>query len=190
METIAITVASVAIGLAIIIAIKNAVTGRRKNVSQENAPSAVAALGTMAAARTTLGVKPEGPPPPMPPMKKRVNKRGWRAPAGHYFNDRDELFTDAGDLILEMMMVAQLCGEQYDGDVIDEVVPVMEIEEPVGTETIASRPEPVVSEVTPSSSFSDLQTDRVASVHSEPASYSDGSDSYDSDGGDCGGGDD
>lgn len=133
------------------------------------------------AAMRVPSVKPKGPPPPMPPekkqwkVKKMKNKRGWKAPAGHYFNDDDELVTDLGSLIVNMSLIAQLCGERHDGFNV-ELVP----KEPVGTETIASHPEPA-AEVTSDSSLDDLQTKDTGHT---PVSHSGSTHSYDS-GGDC-----
>ncbi len=128
--------------------------------------------------REVPGVRPIGPPPPMPscPEKKVRNKRGWKAPSGHYFNDNDELFTDAGEMILDMMIIAQLCGESTTtAPNVESLAP-----DPV------SEPAPV-AEVTSESSFSDLQTATTDYSASESTSCGGGSDS---DGGDCGGGDD
>lgn len=109
------------------------------------------------------------------PSKRRRNKRGWQAPAGHYFGDDDQLYTDAGDLILEMAMVAQLCGERY---YEEPEVPSAPIEE-----AIASRP--VAAEVGASTSFSDLQTEDTTKSCGYSGGYSADDGGYD-DGGDCG----
>lgn len=123
------------------------------------------------------GVKPEGPPPPMPQEKdkkqwatnKMQNKRGWKAPAGHHFNDIDVLVTDVGSLIIDMAMIAQLCGESY------------EASEPVGTETITSQPEliPMQAKDTGHGTPESVGRGSHSESHSESHSYSGG-------GGSCG----
>lgn len=121
----------------------------------------------------------EGRIPPPPPIKRQCNKRGWRAPNNHYFNGNGELFTDAGDLIVDMFIIATLCGEQYDG--VEETPAVLEA---VGSETIASRP--VEAEVSP-----DTNSGEDTTRHSSPEPSYGGDSSYDSDdGGDDGGDDD
>ncbi len=126
--------------------------------------------------REVPGVRPIGPPPPMPPCpaKKMRNKRGWKAPVGHYFGNDGELFTDAGEMILDMMIAAQLCGEPT------KLAPGVESPAPDPVSEPAS-----VAEVTSESSFSDLQTATDYSA-SESTSYGGGSSSCDSGSGDCG----
>jgi len=114
-------------------------------------------------------------PPDQMPVRKRANKRGWKAPAGHYFNELDELVTITGDLVLDLIIIAQLCGEEYTEPAPIEEPDPASMEEPVGTETIASHPEPV-----------EVASDTKTSSYSDTSSYDSG-DSYDS-GGDSGGG--
>lgn len=164
-STLALVVAFGAIALAILMAIMKKAKGPVEN-TQDSAVLAPKAVK----------------PPPTP--RRRQNKHGWRAPSGYYFNDDDELVTDVGDIIMDMMTIALLCGEQYDS----EEAPV--IEEAVGSETIASRPNELeaaasaTASASASTSFSD--TDR----HSSPEPSYSGGDSCDSggdSGGDCGG---
>ncbi len=155
--------AGVAVGLVIMIVMAKKIKASSRNPGSTDC----------CADRGVPGVRPIGPPPPMPPCpaKKMSNKRGWKAPAGHYFGNDDELFTDAGEMILDMMIVAQLCGEPI------KLAPDVESPAPDPLS------EPVsVAEVTSESSFSDLQT----ATTSESTSYGGGSDSG---GGDCGGDD-
>jgi hypothetical protein len=188
METIPIVIAGAAIVGAIIIAIVQATKKRKKNASSGDVNIGLAPM--VASPKPPHSATEYHAPAPVRNRNRR-NKRGWRAPAGHYFDDDDQLHTDAGDLILDMIMIAQLCGEQHDPDAVlgheSHEIPV----EAVGSETIASRP--VESEVSPSTSFSDLQTAEETTRHEPAPSYSDpepsygGGDSYDS-GGDSGGG--
>lgn len=141
--------------------------------------------------RPVPGVTPKGPPPPMPPApKKIVNRRGWRAPNGYHFNDADELVSITGDLILDLMIVADLCDASYDGG--SESAPEeVAVESECCSEVKEVAPEPVAAEVSPYPVASDLPTaDDTTFRHSapEPASYG-GSDS-DSGGCDSGGGGD
>lgn len=175
METTMMVVAVGAIVLAVVLFIVKQL--QRSAKPQESA--GFAAMGVP-------GVKPKGPPPPMPQekrqwkTKKMQNKRGWKAPAGHHFDDDDELVTDLGSSIVDMAIIAQLCGERY------------EVSEPVGTETIASHPEPIPIQT------KDTGTPESVGIvhgggcesHSESHSYSGGdSGGGDSGGGDCGGDD-
>ncbi len=184
METVMIVVAGGAIILAIMVAIMN----KMKSPTQ-NTQAGFGAIGVP-------GVRPKGPPPPMPPMpahldkdgrkKKFRNKKGWRAPAGHYFNKEDELYTDAGELIMDMMLMAQLCGEQYDAV---EPAP-QEIESAHGTVPVPVDTESAASEVTPTSDFSDLNTAPSTPVSAPaPEPYSVPEPSYGGGGGYGGGGD-
>lgn len=160
------TILIVAAVAAVLLAIILWVTGGSKKRAEE---------------KPLVGVKPIEPIPAPPPMKttaaspsvtKRMkNKRGWKAPAGHYFNEMDQLVNDIGDVIIDMMIIAELCGEEY--TVIDDLThesadsaeiaddsgvelteePAPPIDEsattepapavePVGTENISSPPQP------------------------------------------------
>ena len=174
METVLLIVAGSAIVLAIVIAIKNKV----KSPEKTEKPVGSTYFGPMAAS----------PKPAKARSQRRNNKKGWRAPVGHYFDDDDQLYTDAGDLILDTMMVAQLCGERYDAPVEEIVEPAPAEEsamgagvEAVGSETIASRPGE--SEIAAS------KTRQESYSAPEPSGY--GGDSCDSGGSDSdSGGDD
>lgn len=169
-------------GGAMMLAIVMWLAKRGKSKNSQTTHASPPAMGVMG----VPSVKPKGPPPPMPSARKAQNRRyrnrkGWTAPSGHYFNDADELFTDAGDLIVDMLIIANLCG------IDDYVKEVAEVDESVSTETIASG-----SEVGPSSDFSDLHTAPSTSVSvPEPApaqSYYGGGSGGDSGGYDSGGG--
>lgn len=135
--TIMMFVAGGAILLAIVLGIAKAMKGSKKKVP---------------------GVRPEGA---AQGARKQQNKRGWRAPAGHYFNDADELIDEVGNLIIDMMIIAELCNEPYDGVVVSAAVPIEEnlvptIEEgPIESAPVVSAPEPVPSYSAPDPSPSD-----------------------------------
>lgn len=171
---------------------------KRKSQSSQSSQTTCSSPPAMG----VMGVKPKGPPPPMPPArktnKKYRNKKGWSAPSGHYFDDNDCLFTDAGDMIADILMIADLCGiDDYapsteDGYTAEECAE-HEHEAAAAAEDVK---EPV-SEVSPSSDFSDLHTAPSAPVSApapapapsytpEPSSYGGGDDS----GGDDSGGSD
>ncbi len=95
--------------------------------------------------------------PAKPKGSGQTNNRGWRAPERYYFNENGDLFdTLSGDMFTDMMVIAGICGEEYDGGVLEEVTeeavfdsPVADdppivgsgvVAEAVGSETIASRP--------------------------------------------------
>lgn len=162
-----------AAGLAIVIAIMNRLMGKIHVPKQTSAGSQCRAI---------------------PGNQKQCNKRGWRAPADHYFDANDELYTDAGDLIMDLSMAAVLCGEVLEPGQATFESPVEAPEdsvigaEAVGLETIASYP--VESEVASHSDFGSLQT----SASSESKSWAGSGGGGDAGGcdssGDDGGGDD
>lgn len=198
-----------AAGVAIVIAILMWLfKGKPKSQSSQTSCSSPPAVGVM-------GVKPKGPPPPMPAKtqakvdkkyrnRKYRSRKGWRAPAGYYFDEDDCLFTDTGDLIGDMIMIAHLCGiDNYVPSVADgytaEEVAEHEHEAAVhDAAVVLTSPE---SEVTPNTDFSSLHTapstpvsapepaptpsyEPPAPSYSEPSSYSGGGSDYSGGGGD------
>jgi uncharacterized membrane protein YgcG len=168
-------------GGCILVAILIGIAQKARGSSEQNSQPSLG-VGTMAA-------QPSGN---NGPARRRRNRRGWQAPARHHFNDDDELVDDVGNIIIDLVTIASLCGEQYYPP--EDAAPVEE----ASPEPDHSSSEPVASEVTPSTSFSDLQTDD-STRYSGGGSYSgggydgggyDGGGGCDSGGGDCGGCDD
>jgi len=176
--TIAISVAVAAGVLAIIVAIVRACKPK------EDAGSTYFAAPQAAQPRAAQPTKPLR-------AKRKKNRKGWMAPEDYWFDDDDVLYGPDGIDVFDLAMIAQLCNADWDATAaVEEAVsePAHEIPAPV------SEPEPVVAaEVSPSTSFSDLQTDESRySGGFGGGSYDSGGgcDSFDSGGGDCGGGDD
>ena len=169
--SIAITAVIALVGICVLIKSKKAQPKNRATIGAMGVP----------------GVRPLGPPPPMPPRaKRRLNNKGWTAPGGHHFNEADQLVDEAGELIVDMVMTAQLCG------VTDFITKDREQADQHDAHP-AVGPEASRAEVTPSTSFSDLQTEdttRSASCGGGSDSDSDSGGSCDDSGGDCCSGDD
>ncbi len=165
--------AVVVIILVLLLGKKSSSPAERSNQSQTGASATGAA-----SAAAAMSARPK--------KRKQRNKKGWMAPDGHYFDDDDQLYSDSGELILDMMIVASLCGqtildpsyETCDQGGAPESVPEIHHTEHVSAHASA--------EVTSRSDFSSIQTE--TSTSGGDCCSDDGG--GDSGGGDCGGGDD
>jgi hypothetical protein len=183
-EMIPIVIAGAAGAAAVIIA----VVQRSKKRRQASSPSEAAFAPMAASLKPSAPVSSKGDrslvlvSPKVPISKRRrKDKKGRVAPEGYYFDDDGILYDLTGNVFTDFMIIDQLCNVSC----AESVESVIE-EKPVNAEP--SQPEPA-SEVTPSTSFSDLQIE--SPKHSAPVaepSYSAPESSYsDSGGGDSGG---
>ena len=145
METVLLVVAGGAVCLAILIAIANKIKGsptkeERPAGSMYFAPVTPVIPVAMGGARFQANSATDQAVADRAAARakrgQRLNRRGWRAPEGHYFDDDDCLFTDAGDAILDLVIMAQLCGESYDPS--EESAPTEEFATGVSSECTAA----------------------------------------------------
>lgn len=154
MDTIAIWIAGGAIGLAIVLGIVKALRPKASQFAESND-----SFGIDSVAGAAMGA-------PISEQRRR-NKRGWNAPSNHWFDDDGHLHDDTGNLIMDMLIIAELCGvidmipgigpdgQDYipgsnyveqagDVDKVEKDLDISSGSGTVGTETIA-KPEPVVT---------------------------------------------